>query len=69
MGSDISEVLSTQADQLRIRRHHLAEERARKAPNKMLIPWWGSYLQAIYGNILAPGFLQLGNAFASIHGG
>jgi tight adherence protein C len=66
MGSDISEVLSTQADQLRIRRHHLAEERARKAPIKMLIPMVALIFPAMFAILLAPGFLQLATAFANI---
>jgi tight adherence protein C len=69
MGSDISEVLSTQADQLRIRRHHLAEERARKAPIKMLLPMVGLIFPAMFAILLAPGFLQLGTAFSNFHGG
>jgi tight adherence protein C len=69
MGSDISEVLSTQADQLRIRRHLLAEERARKAPIKMLIPMVALIFPAMFAILLAPGFLQLSNAFANLHHG
>jgi tight adherence protein C len=67
MGSDISEVLSTQADQLRIRRHHLAEERARKAPIKMLIPMVALIFPAMFAILLAPGFLQLSTAFSNLH--
>jgi tight adherence protein C len=66
MGSDISEVLSTQADQLRIRRHHYAEERARKAPIKMLLPMVGLILPAMFAILLAPGFLQLVGALNSL---
>jgi tight adherence protein C len=69
MGSDISVVLSTQADQLRIRRHHLAEERARKAPIKMLLPMVGLIFPAMFAILLAPGFLQLANTFSSLHHG
>jgi tight adherence protein C len=69
MGSDISEVLSTQADQLRIRRHLLAEERARKAPIKMLIPMVALIFPAMFAILLAPGFLQLATAFSNLHHG
>jgi tight adherence protein C len=67
MGSDISEVLSTQADQLRIRRHHVAEERARKAPIKMLLPMVGLIFPAMFAILLAPGFLQLISSLHSLN--
>jgi tight adherence protein C len=69
MGSDISEVLSSQADQLRIRRHHLVEERARKAPIKMIFPMVLFIFPALFAVILAPGFLQISAAFSSFQHG
>jgi tight adherence protein C len=69
MGSDISEVLSAQADQLRIRRHHYSEERARKAPVKMLLPMVGLIFPAMFAILLAPGFLQLTSALNNLKHG
>jgi tight adherence protein C len=66
MGSDISEVLSSQADQLRIRRRHHAEERARKAPIKMLIPMVLLIFPAMFAILLAPGMLQFIDAMKGL---
>jgi tight adherence protein C len=59
LGSSISEALSTQADQLRIRRHYLAEEKARKAPVKMLIPLTLFIFPAMFAILLMPSVLQV----------
>jgi tight adherence protein C len=59
VGSNISDVLSAQADQLRIRRHHLAEELARKAPIKMLIPMVFLIFPALFAVVIAPAAIQI----------
>jgi tight adherence protein C len=70
LGSNISEALSAQADQLRVRRHHHAEEMARKAPIKMLMPLVLLIFPAMFVVVLAPAFLQITRvlgAFAGHH--
>jgi tight adherence protein C len=59
LGSNIAETLSVQSKQLRIRRRQLAEEKARKAPVKMLVPLVGFIFPAMFVVVLAPGFLQI----------
>jgi tight adherence protein C len=59
VGSNISDVLSAQADQLRVRRRHLVEENARKAPIKMLLPMVMLILPAMFAIVLAPAVLQI----------
>ena len=65
LGANISETLVVQAEQLRVRRHQVAEEKARKAPVKMLIPLVGFMFPAMFVVLLAPAILQIG---AMLHG-
>jgi len=65
VGSNISDVLSVQADQLRVRRHHLAEEMARKAPIKMLVPMVLFIFPAMFAIVLVPSVLKLIGVFES----
>jgi tight adherence protein C len=65
VGSNISDVLSVQADQLRIRRHHLAEELARKAPIKMLVPMVLLIFPAMFAVVLAPAIIQVHGVLGS----
>jgi tight adherence protein C len=58
LGANVSETLTVQAEQLRIRRRQLAEEKARKAPVKMLVPLVGLIFPAMFVVLLAPAFLQ-----------
>jgi tight adherence protein C len=58
LGANLSETLRVQAEQLRIRRRQVAEERARKAPIKMLMPLVGFIFPAIFVVLLAPAVLQ-----------
>jgi tight adherence protein C len=58
LGANLSETLSVQAEQLRVRRRQLAEERARKAPVKMLLPLVGFIFPAMFVVLLAPAVLQ-----------
>jgi tight adherence protein C len=59
LGTNISETLTIQSEQLRIRRRQLAEENARKAPIKMLIPLVFMIFPALFVVILGPGALAL----------
>jgi tight adherence protein C len=58
LGANLSETLAVQAVQLRIRRRQLAEEKARKAPIKMLIPLVLLIFPAMFVVLLAPAVLQ-----------
>ncbi len=58
LGANVSETLSVQAAQLRISRRQLAEEKARKAPIKMIVPLVGFIFPAMFVVLLAPAVLQ-----------
>lgn len=66
LGSNISEVLSVQAEQLRVRRHHIVEEKARKAPVKMLLPLCLLIFPALFVVVMAPAFIQLGSVLGGL---
>ena len=57
LGSPLSEILRAQASDLRHRRQIYAEERAQKAPVKMLLPMAMFILPVMFVLILAPAFL------------
>jgi tight adherence protein C len=57
LGSPLSEILRAQASDLRHRRQTCAEERAQKAPVKMLLPMAIFILPVMFVLILAPAFL------------
>jgi tight adherence protein C len=59
LGSNISETLAIQAEQLRIRRRQWAEEQARKAPVKMLIPLVFLIFPALFIVLLGPAGLSI----------
>jgi tight adherence protein C len=54
LGASIKDALRIQADQIRLRRRHRAEERARKATIKMLIPMVLFIFPALFIVILGP---------------
>jgi tight adherence protein C len=58
LGANLSETLSVQSQQLRIRRRQIAEEKARKAPIKMLVPMVGLIFPAMFVVLLAPAAMQ-----------
>jgi tight adherence protein C len=66
LGGNVSDVLSVQAEQLRIRRRQIAEEKARKAPVKMLIPLVFFIFPAMFVVVLAPAFLQIGSVLGGL---
>ena len=57
LGSPLSGILRAQASDLRHRRQMYAEERAQKAPVKMLLPMAIFILPVMFVLILAPAFL------------
>jgi tight adherence protein C len=69
LGSEVSETLKIQAEQLRIRRRQRAEEQARKAPVKMLIPMVGLIFPALFVVLLGPAGLTLIRMFRGLNSG
>jgi tight adherence protein C len=57
LGSPLGGILRSQASDLRHRRQMVAEERAQKAPVKMLLPMAVFILPVMFVLILAPAFL------------
>lgn len=66
LGVSLAKVLRIQSDQMRVRRRQYAEERAREAPVKMILPLAFLIFPSILIILLTPAGIQLTRAFGGL---
>ena len=66
LGVSLAKILRIQSDQMRVRRRQIAEEKARAAPVKMILPLAFLIFPSILIILLTPAGIQISRAFAGL---
>jgi tight adherence protein C len=66
LGVSLAKILRIQSDQMRVRRRQIAEEKARAAPVKMILPLAFLIFPSILIILLTPAGIQISRAFAGV---
>ena len=62
-GISIGKVLRSQADELRVKRQQWAQEKAQKAPIKMMVPMVFCVFPALFVVVIGPAVINISNSF------